>query len=146
MINSFTKKFIDKEINGVRKIGRKYYLAEEELFEFAGKLNKELFSIGLFLGEDKREFIPQPALLEILAEQSDKKVFVEEKAEWLFLCKKDVFKTSIIKMKEGLKNNDFVLVQNRNDENLGLGKIIATKGRLLIKNVIDRGAYLRQRQ
>jgi len=104
-IQQFIKKFSEKEIPNIIKKGRNYYLIKEELKD----LVKEYFSIGLPLGEYKREFKPTPALLEILSKNSNNKIFINKKAEWLFLCGRDVFEDNIVR--EG-EIKDIFLVQN----------------------------------
>jgi ribosome biogenesis protein Nip4 len=39
-----------------------------------------------------------------------------------------------------------VLVQNNLDENLGLGRITQEKGQTILKNILDRGNYLRHKK
>jgi len=138
-LDKFTAKFTNKRIESIQ-IGRRYYLKNKELEEIRDRIDKEPQTIGVYLGEktnDKnKEFIPSMELLKLLSTVSEDKIFINKKAEWLFLCGRDVFEDSIIKKKaEGL-----VLVQNENDENLGFGK---TKGNS-IKNILDRGDFLRR--
>lgn len=121
-----------------RQRGRKYFIIPSEMLRHEKTIFPALSTIGLFLGETKNNaFFPSLALLTILAKQSQKKAFVTDKAAWLFLCGKDIQNESIIKKnsKEGI-----ILVQNKNDENLGYGKITKTG----IKNILDRGDYLRR--
>ena len=105
------------------------------------KIDRETHSKGLFLGEDKKGFKPSLALLEMIAKDSKRKAFLNEKGAWMFICGRDVFGESIEKssVEEGL-----VLVQNDKDENLGYGKIWKKKGELFIKNILDKGDYLRR--
>ncbi|NQU98057.1 hypothetical protein HQ533_01195 [Candidatus Woesearchaeota archaeon] len=136
-INEFISKFTDKKINGIVKIGREYFFVQDEQKKLREKIGKEVFSMGIFLGEKKKIFEPSPALIDMIAKLSDKKVFISKKAEWLFLCGRDVFMDSIVK-----KNTDsgLVLVQNEKNENLGYGKL-TNKG---VKNILDKGNYLRR--
>ena len=135
------KKFLDKfgfKIDSV-KYGKKHYLVDDSLdVDLIPK------SIGVFLGEESKEFKPSLALLELIAKKSDRKIFIDDKAEWLFLCGRDLFGKSIKKanVSEGL-----LLVQNLRDENLGLGKVVNNlkiKDKVVVKNVIDRGDFLRR--
>ena len=93
---------------------------------------------------DARKFIPSPAFPDLLSEKTQKKVSINSKAEWLFLCGRDVFETSVMKNNSGLscselKSGNLVLVQNEKDENLGVGRV----GEKMIKNLLDKGSYLR---
>ncbi len=130
------KKFLDKfgfKIDSV-KYGKKHYLVDDSLdVDLIPK------SIGVFLGEESKEFKPSLALLELIAKKSDRKIFIDDKAEWLFLCGRSIKKANV---SEGL-----LLVQNLRDENLGLGKVVNNlkiKDKVVVKNVIDRGDFLRR--
>lgn len=139
-VNKFISQFTDKNIGFIVKQGRRYFLTEKKQQELSKKTGKDFFSIGLFLGESKNELKPSPALIDLIAKLSDKKVFITKKAEWLFLCGRDVFEESIVKknVSQGL-----VLVQNERDENLGYGKILSKGDKIFVKNILDKGAYLR---
>jgi len=52
-VNKFVSQFTNKKINGVFKHGRKYFLIDEEQRLLSEKINRDLFSIGIFLGEKK---------------------------------------------------------------------------------------------
>ncbi len=140
-LDKFVLQFTNRKIENVRKIGRRYFFAEEELYHLGTKISREPFSIGLFLGEKNKEFRPTPALLDMISKRSDRKVFISKKAEWLFLCGRDVFEESIMRKNafEGL-----VLVQNELDENLGYGVLVTKGKKMLLKNLLDRGDYLRR--
>ncbi len=140
MIENFIRKFTDKKIGEITEMGNQFFLADRELLELKNKIKDEPFSFGTFLGEvRKNNFCPSIALLDMLSKLSDRKVFVNEKAEWLFLCGRDLFEEGIVK-----KNADrgFVLVQNKLDENLGYGEIVS--GRIAVKNFLDKGDFLRR--
>ncbi len=145
MMQKFVKKFMDDEIKGVIKVGDEFYLADKELVEIKDKVELDPFSVGLYLGRNKgKDFEPSSALVELIAKSSKKKVFVNKKSEWLFLCGRDLFGKGIIKsnVKKGL-----VLVQSEDDENLGYGKLvgdISEKNNVVLKNVLDKGDYLRK--
>ncbi len=143
-LQKFVSNFTDEEIPAVYKKGREYYLVPAKVEQQAKKISRDPSSIGLYLGEEKnKKFMASPALLELIAKKSEVKVFVGEKAEWLFLCGRDVFEKSMFKMnvKTGI-----VLVQNKRDENIGLGKLDKEKGSILLTNLLDRGDYLRREQ
>jgi len=144
-LNRFVSEFADEKIGGAIKLKNSFFLAEKELIRAKGRIRKEPFSAGLFLGETKNgRFVPGASLLDILSKKTKRKVFVGKKTEWLFLCGRDVFGRGIVKAnaKEGL-----VLVQNERDENLGYGKItgdLSKKDKVVIKNLFDRGSFLRR--
>ena len=140
MVDSFIRQFTDEDLGDIIEIKRRYFLVNDTL----KRANvQDPAYIGIYLGERKGSFRPSPALLELIAEKSGKKLFVDKKGEWLFLCARDLFGRSILRsnVKQGL-----VLVQNEQDQNLGYGKIINSlekKDQVVVKNLLDRGAYLR---
>lgn len=140
-LDAFTRKFTDKRIENVILNRDIYYLASPELQEIKNQINEKPFSLGIPLGTKGNPFKPSAYLLEMLSEMSTNKIFVNSKAEWLFLCDRDMFPESIIK--DTSKGKTF-LVQNERDENLGLGKRISKGNKTIIKNVFDRGDFLRR--
>lgn len=149
MIEQFTQQFTEQKLLHVVKIGRGYYQVLPELRSLMETIDKNLgrpaYSAGLFLGESKgNKFYPSPALLDSIGRATDQWVMVDDKAEWLFLCGRDVFASSVVKanVKRGL-----VLVANRNREVLGYGKIVGgleKKDKVYIKNFLDKGDFLRR--
>lgn len=132
-IKNFIEGFYEQfDFSGVKKIKNKY---------FYKPLRKDALYSGIYLGEDYKKFQPSLALLEMLGKVSRKKAIVNRKAEWLFICRRDIMESSIVKMndKEGL-----ILVHNENDENLGYGIIKKENGTLIIKNLLDKGDFLRR--
>lgn len=158
-LNDFVKKFTKKDLiekdSEVIKVQRRFYLAEKSLIETRDKIKsvteRDCVAMGEFLGELKyKEFKPSIALLEKLSKISEKKVFVDEKAEWLFLCGRDLFSKSIEKSNlKPKKRKGLVLVQNSFDENLGFGRMVApltkeNQNRVVVRNLLDRGDFLRR--
>ncbi|MFC2134644.1 hypothetical protein ACFLTH_08520 [Bacteroidota bacterium] len=140
-IKKFIKQFTNKRIEGIEKVGREYFLVNKNTMDVSEKINREPFSMGILLGDKKKEFKPTPALLDLIAKQSDRKVFINREAEWLFLCGRDIFEVNIVKQNV---DRGVVLVQNERDENLGFGLFKTQKGNKLIKNILDKGYYLRR--
>jgi len=144
-IEEFIKNFAESKINGIAKIKSSYFLADKELLEIKEKIKDEPFSAGLFLGESKNgKFAPSANILDMLSKISDRKIFVNKKTEWLFLCKRDIFGKGIVKSNA---EKGLVLVQNERDENLGYGEIVddfSKKDRVVVKNLLDRGNFLRR--
>jgi ribosome biogenesis protein Nip4 len=122
-------------------VGDRYYTEGDDLKGFTTGEQRKPYARGLSLGmKTPQGFAPSPALLEILAKNSKRKALVQdEHVERLFLCGRDLFADKFTtSVTEG-----FVLVQNSHDENLGLGEITRTEKGLQIRNVLDRGNYLR---
>jgi len=143
MIQSFISKFTNEKIESVQ-IERNFFFVPDDLNPLVSKIKP--FSAGLFLGEMKgKDFMPSIALLDWISERSGKKIFLNKKASWLFLCGRDVFGEGILRGKAS--KNELVLVQNELDENLGYGKVIddlSKKNKVVIKTILDKGYFLRK--
>jgi ribosome biogenesis protein Nip4 len=122
------------------RIGRTYFLKNPD-FKVFEESNLSPFIAGLPLGEDNKFFEPSLFLLEILSKKSKNKVFLNKQAEWLFLCGRDAFLENI---ERNMADKDVFLVQNSLDENIGLGMKTKIKGKMMIKNLMDRGDFLRR--
>ena len=123
------------------KKGRNYYLINSDIEPYINAIKRPLFSAGIFLGRVKgKEFKPSPSLLSYISKYTSKKAVVDDKAAWLFVCGRDLFKESVISCpsKVGL-----VLVENLQNETLGVGKVMGKKSRIAIKNIFDIGYYIR---
>ena len=136
----FARVFTEQNIPYV-KIGKKYYEESSSLKKTREVISKNPENTGLILGEEKNNFLPSTYFLEKLSLMTKNKVFINDKAEWLFLCGRDAFENSITKNNSSAK---FFLVQNQRDENLGLGTLSTKNGVTIVKNVSDRGDFLRR--
>lgn len=122
-------------------VGDRYYIEGQDLQGFTTGEQRKPYMRGLSLGmKTPQGFVPSPALLGILAIESKHKAVVhDEHVERLFLCGRDLFADKFTTtITEGL-----VLVQNARDENLGLGEIQRGEKGLHVRNILDRGNYLR---
>ena len=105
----------------VKQQGR-YFLLDENVKRLA---SKDFYYAGAYLGEAKdAEFIPSFNLLNMVAQKKANRINLEKKAEWLFICGRDVFGQGIAKMTGSTKKGDYVLVLNSYGECLGFGKIL----------------------
>jgi len=141
-MKNFVKQFTEEEIPDVMKIGRKYFQARTELQSAMEelKINREPEHIGLFLGEEKRKrFLPAIGMLDILNEMTERKAIIDDKAEWLFLCGRDVFEKSVLECRF---EKGPALVMNKKEEVLGYG--VLNRGNIKIENRLDRGDFLRR--
>lgn len=135
-IKNFLKKF-DFELTGEKiKIGNNYYLINENIKQILSKNKDKPKSAGIFLGQDKEGFSPSLALLRMI--ETDRKIIVNEKGEWLFICGRDIMEESVIK--SNVKSG-FALVEDSKGNNLGLAKI---DNKIFAKNIIDLGDFLRR--
>ncbi|MFW6231110.1 MAG: hypothetical protein ACOC32_03750 [Nanoarchaeota archaeon] len=118
---------------------KKHYLIPDQVMRRKEEIGKEAFNAGTFLGEETRHgFRPSVALIEHISEQDVRKLSVDKKTAWLFLCGRDIFKRSL-KDEEKIPEG-YVFIMNERGENIGLGY---AKGNL-IENVLDRGDFLRR--
>lgn len=136
-MNEFLKLFVDKPSFEYVKRGKHYFL-KNSINDYS---NLNPLMEGLPLGKDEKFFEPSLFLLELLSKESTNKVFVNDNAGWFFLCGRDVFPENVDK--DQSKKNIF-LVQSFRDENLGLGMKTNSKGKKIIKNLKDRGDFLRR--
>ncbi|MFQ5474844.1 MAG: hypothetical protein ACE5DM_03330 [Candidatus Nanoarchaeia archaeon] len=140
--HSFCRRFTAIPIRGVQKIDDDFYLVEgftnKILSKITAKLGKKPLHAGTYMGSmRRRDFIPSFSLLDIL-------VIIDDKAEWLFLCRRDVLGKAV--MYAGVEKG-IVLVENKNREVLGYGRIIGDqkqKKKVFLKNIFDRGDFLRR--
>ncbi len=134
----FIKQFTDKDLGNVIQIANRHYLSKGLEYSETPR------HIGVFLGEEiENKFHPSIELIEILSKMSNKKIFINDKSEWIFLNGKDILGKAITKANV---TNGLVFVQNKKDENLGYGKFILDikrKDEVVVKNILDRGHYLR---
>lgn len=148
MINDFVKKFTEKPIDNILQIRNQFFLASGELLKLKNQISQEPFAIGTFLGETRNgRFFPSTALIDLLSKESEQKVFVNKKTEWLFLCARDVFGKSIVRSGVEQRYRGLVFVQNELDENLGYGEVVADiqpSSKMVVKNVLDKGSFLRR--
>ena len=142
MIEEFTLKIAGFEYKNYKQIGYKFYKVNDSLMN---KAKITPYSIGIFLGEKVRgKFEPSIEFINILSKKSKRKIIISDnKAEWLYVCGRDLFGGSISKytVKKG-----FAFVFNDKKENLGYGVFIDNvnrRGIAVFKNILDKGAYLR---
>ncbi|MBI4141463.1 hypothetical protein HY484_00900, partial [Candidatus Woesearchaeota archaeon] len=129
------------------KINNEFFSVTQELKETLQHINTKPAFAGILLGRQKgQQFQPSLYLLQKLADTSNKKITVDEKCAWMFICGKDIFGKSIVKTHKTLEINEFVLVQNVHGECLGYGKIIneLSNKRVAVQNIFDIGNFLRR--
>ena len=122
----------------------KYFLLNENL---KCLITRDFFCAGIFLGKvEKREFSPSFNLLRMISREESNKIIVDRKAEWLFICGRDIFKEGVI---EALgSKGSYTLILNQDGECLGFGEIVshidkAEEG-VVVRNILDVGDFLRR--
>ncbi|MBI4144968.1 hypothetical protein HY493_02075 [Candidatus Woesearchaeota archaeon] len=144
MIWTFIDRFTDEEFireDDAYQLGDEWYLVPQQLFKLGKDLPRQPVFVGAFLGRKRNDYVvPGVALLDLLARsRKTKKVFVTDKAAWLFVCKKNVITASITKTENDPQPGDWVLVM-LNDECLGFGEFQKDD----VKNMFDIGDFLRR--
>jgi ribosome biogenesis protein Nip4 len=130
----------------VTEKNQRYYLLNPRLKKL---LQNDYYYAGSYLGKMKNGmFFPGFNLLNMLVTIASNKIVVDQKAGWLFICGRDIFRTGIIKVMGSKRKGDTTLVLNEFGECLGFGKILddltVPGGKLAVKNVLDVGDFLRR--
>jgi len=126
---------------------QRYYLLNPQLRKVACA---DFFYAGLYLGKAKNGvFFPSFNFLNMLIEMANNKVVLDQKAAWLFICGRDLFRKGILRVQGSQKKGDFTLVMNEFGECLGFGMIFGgfegTKSdEVVVRNVLDLGDFLRR--
>lgn len=119
--------------------------------------NKEIspYSIGLGFGEYRKDYglILSLSGASLIAKYSNRSIKVNEKAESLFLYRRNILCQSILEINNDLGIDEKVLVVNEHNEFLGIGKLKLSplkvflekyEQQVAIKNLMDLGWYLRK--
>ncbi len=111
------------------------------------------FSLGLAIGELKKQFLPTIAGADLFARYGERNKFyivVGEKAENLVLYGRDIMGESIVEASDALGENDLVIVLNTASEAIAVGrtrfagKSLFQSGRVTVTTIADAGYYLRE--
>ncbi|HEX2472914.1 MAG TPA: PUA domain-containing protein [Nitrososphaera sp.] len=111
------------------------------------------FTLGLAIGELKKQFLPSIAGADLFARYGERNKFyivVGEKAENLVLYGRDLMGESIVEASDALDENELVIVLNTASEAIAVGrtrfagKSLFQKGRVTVTTIADAGYYLRE--
>lgn len=111
------------------------------------------FSLGLAIGELKKQFLPSMAGAHLFARYGERNKFyivVREKAENLVLYGRDIMGESIVEASDALGENELVIVLNSASEAIAVGrtrfagKSLFQGGRVTVTTIADAGYYLRE--
>ncbi len=122
----------------------------KEVFITNKATNKQLnrmqgmpYFAGLYIGDIKgKKFLLGLEGANIISKYCNKKVVVDKKTEQLVLYGRDIFSKSVRHLYKEADVGNRILIVNENNECLGIG--VLNKGDVLVKNIIDRGWYLRK--
>jgi 60S ribosome subunit biogenesis protein NIP7 len=110
------------------------------------------YSLGLVIGELRKQFIPSMAGADLFARYSKRNRFyivVNEKAEKLVLYGRDIMGESIVEASDNLIENELVILLNTSFEAIAIGRtrfsgsLLLQKGRVTVTTLADAGYYLR---
>lgn len=144
-IKQFTKeKVIDEK--DILQLRSDFYLVNSELNKILKQTQHPTSFIGIFLGKQKKKFVPSPYLLDKLAKITKNKVSVNDKGAWMFICGKHIYAKSITKFNPKQRFNDVILILNQHNECLGYGKMINKfdSKKVAIQNHFDIGDFVRR--
>lgn len=111
------------------------------------------YSLGLAIGELRKEFIPSIAGADLFARYGKRNKFyivVSEKAEKLVLYGRDIMGESIVDASEALAENELVILLNTSHEAVAIGRtrfsgnLLLQRGRVTVTTLADAGYYLRE--
>lgn len=132
----------------VVKRKKRYFLLSENL---KSHLKKNWYYIGVYLGKTQGDkFFPSFNLLAMMARGRARKIVVDRKTEWLFICGRDIFKRGMLRATGSMRKGDYALVVNRHGECLGFGRVLCNvdeaveKQKVIVRNVSDIGDFLRR--
>jgi len=135
------KNNIKKQLKDTKKIGTRYFKKPDEtLLPF-----KPLYSGELIAQERMSMIVPSIDFLQQLAKQTENKIYVNKKTEWMFICARDIFGKGIIKH-NNTKEKEIVYVMNEENECIGYGQVVAplTQKGFAVKRIFDIGDLLRR--
>ncbi|HIH24823.1 TPA: hypothetical protein HA251_07360 [Candidatus Woesearchaeota archaeon] len=144
----FCALFTDEELSSIVKIGRRYYHDPEKLIDYAKERRMDPFSVGLYLGEERHDFLPTSALIDLLAPHAQHRVAVGERAAWLYLCGRDILMDGVAQPGEHAEGT-IVMVEDTHGNTIGVGRVtsrfeLKMRNKVYIKHMLDKGEYLRR--
>ncbi|MFA6088306.1 MAG: hypothetical protein WC755_00450 [Candidatus Woesearchaeota archaeon] len=159
IFNDFVSLFTDKKFENVIRIRNNFFQITEEqnkiLATLKAKRIKNPEFIGEFLGTVivyKKRFEPSITLIKKLSKMTDRKVTVNEKGEFLFLCGRNLLRQSVIGYTDTVKKNGMVIVCDHEGLCLGYGRLLVyfdnrlSAEDVVVKNLLDLGDFLRREQ
>ncbi len=145
MIDKFVSKFTEEKFKFIEMDGR-FFLADDELLKVREEVGGKPISVGLPMGEVKKgKFTPSVALLHVLSQRSNEKVFVKDIGEIEFIYGKNLKARHVDKVDGSSKEGFLKLVVNKHGDCLGYGKIVGSlDGGKFLRNLLDVGDFLRR--
>jgi ribosome biogenesis protein Nip4 len=148
--------FKDKTLLITRQDAKKkglVWLVNNNIAELMTHMADPPFSLGLAIGELRKEFIPSIAGADLFARYGKRSKFyvvVNEKAEKLVLYGRDIMGESVMEASSDLAENELVIMVNTSFDAIAIGRTrflgssLFKSGRVTITNISDAGYYLRE--
>jgi ribosome biogenesis protein Nip4 len=151
LIKNFVKRFdaqISLDWGLVARKGNKFFYLPQNLKSLVEK-NRRYYYVGLPLGKVKHgKFFPSFPLLFMTVEKAKNRIVVDDKAAWLFICGRDIFKEGVMQVEGSREKGSYTLIFNKHGECLGFGRIRQNldkvKKGVAVENVLDIGDFLRR--
>jgi ribosome biogenesis protein Nip4 len=125
------------------KINTKRFSVGEELGNFMLD-RRQLVYAGRYLGKTRREFLPSSILLDELSRvEGLNRIHVDADIAWLFVCGRDIFGENVRSAEGEFADGNAFLVMF-GGSCLGYGVVEPFEGRLILRNVLDIGDFLRR--
>ncbi|MBR9677755.1 MAG: hypothetical protein GOU97_00450 [Nanoarchaeota archaeon] len=122
---------------------KEVFLLSKELYKTYEKLGKNVYMTGFYMGEIRKKFKVSIEFGEKLAQvNTTRRIWINRKGEQRFLYGRNINKEYVTR-KDEIKEDQKVLILNQNNDYLGLG-ILRRSGD--VKNVLDKGWYLRRKE
>ena len=140
-LQEFLRLFGIKKELATQLVGRSYYLVKDRQL-----LSKHPAYAGECIAHIRGPvLIPSIDFLQQIGKEARKHVVLNPKAEWLYICGRDVFAKGIASHNNPAVG-DRVVVLNQHKECLGYGDMTAplTEQRVVIKRLFDIGDLLRR--
>ena len=140
-LDEFLKPFGIKKKIDVQIVKRSYFIVMDR--QFLGK--NPVYSGECIAHIRGPVLIPSVTFLQQIGKEARKHVILTEKAEWLFICGRDIFAKGITSHNDPAIG-DRVVILNQHKECLGYGDMTApfTDTRVVIKRLFDIGDLLRR--
>jgi 60S ribosome subunit biogenesis protein NIP7 len=111
------------------------------------------YSLGLAIGELRKEFVPTIAGADLFARYGKRNKFyivINEKAEKLVLYGRDIMGESVVEASNALAENELVILLNTSFDAIAIGRtrfsgsFLLEKGKVTVTTITDAGYYLRE--
>jgi 60S ribosome subunit biogenesis protein NIP7 len=129
------------------------YLVTDGIEEMMMRQMVQPYSLGLAIGELKKQFIPSVAGADLFARYGMRNKFyivVSDQAEKLALYGRDIMGESIVEASDAINENELVIVLNKALDAIAVGRTRFTgsslfqKGKVTVTTIADAGYYLRE--